>query len=137
MVDRRQFLGSIVLPSLSLPLACLARPKEDAHRRVAELAGDSRSPEEIARDEDFWFQVQEAFTADRSMVNLNNGGVCPSPASVQAAMKRHLDQANTAPAHVLWDLQEPQKETVRAGLAKLFGCDKEEVAITRNASESL
>jgi selenocysteine lyase/cysteine desulfurase len=71
------------------------------------------------------------------MVNLNNGGVCPAPAVVQAAMKRYLDQANEAPAYVLWRLQDPQKETVRSGLARLFGCDPEEVAITRNASESL
>jgi selenocysteine lyase/cysteine desulfurase len=71
------------------------------------------------------------------MVNLNNGGVCPWPSSVQEAMKRYLDHANTAPAYVLWRLQEPQKETVRTGLARLFGCDREEVAITRNASESL
>jgi selenocysteine lyase/cysteine desulfurase len=32
---------------------------------------------------------------------------------------------------------EPQKELVREGLAQLYGCDTEEVAITRNASEGL
>src|SRR5947208_14192325 len=32
---------------------------------------------------------------------------------------------------------EPQCETIRTGLAELFGCDGEEIAITRNASESL
>src|SRR5260370_23798587 len=32
---------------------------------------------------------------------------------------------------------EPQSETIRTGLAELFGCDREEIAITRNASESL
>src|SRR5262249_45930814 len=32
---------------------------------------------------------------------------------------------------------EPQCETIRTGLAELFGCDREEIAITRNASESL
>src|SRR6185312_1183820 len=28
-------------------------------------------------------------------------------------------------------------ETIRTGLAEIFGCDREEIAITRNASESL
>src|SRR5438445_13234683 len=32
---------------------------------------------------------------------------------------------------------EPQSENIRTGLAELFGCDREEIAITRNASESL
>jgi selenocysteine lyase/cysteine desulfurase len=37
----------------------------------------------------------------------------------------------------MWKLLEPQIESVRRGLAAEFGCDPEEMAITRNASESL
>src|SRR5438045_7085970 len=37
----------------------------------------------------------------------------------------------------MWQILEPQSETIRTGLAELFGCDREEIAITRNASESL
>src|SRR5258706_10277903 len=37
----------------------------------------------------------------------------------------------------MWKILEPQSETIRAGLADMFGCDREEIAITRNASESL
>jgi selenocysteine lyase/cysteine desulfurase len=37
----------------------------------------------------------------------------------------------------MWQLLEPQIESVRKGLARSFGCDPEEMAITRNASESL
>jgi selenocysteine lyase/cysteine desulfurase len=137
MIHRRQFLGSIVVPAAAWSLAGAAALRANALERIAELGKTPGDPRDLAQDEAFWFQVQEAFTADRSMVNLNNGGVCPAPASVQAAMKRYLDHANTSPAYVLWRLQEPQKETVRKGLAALFGCDTEEIAITRNASESL
>ncbi|TAJ19525.1 MAG: aminotransferase class V-fold PLP-dependent enzyme [Planctomycetota bacterium] len=93
--------------------------------------------DDAARDEEFWQVVSQGFTPDRSMLNLNNGGVCPSPRVVQEAVKRYLDHANTAPAYVLWQLQEPQKETVRQELAQLSGVDAEEIAITRNASEGL
>jgi selenocysteine lyase/cysteine desulfurase len=134
---RREFLGAISLPAIGWSLGCRPALRTNALERIGDLAVATGTPAELAGDEDFWFSVQEAFTADRSMVNLNNGGVCPSPATVQEAMKRYLDHANTAPAYVLWRLQEPQKETVRTGLARLFGCDREEVAITRNASESL
>lgn len=136
-MQRRQFLGSIALPVATGALGCAAVLKPDAHERAASLADDARETNEIARDERFWFQVQQAYTADRSMINLNNGGVCPAPAVVQEAMKRYLDHANQAPAYVLWRLQQPQKETARIGLARLFGADPEEIAITRNASESL
>ena len=137
-LDRRRALGAIYLPAVAWSLGCRTSTlREDALERVAALPAVPGSPDDLASDEDFWREVQQAFTPDRSMVNLNNGGVCPSPAVVQASMKRYLDHANTAPAYVLWRLQEPQKETVRTGLAALFGCDREEIAITRNASESL
>lgn len=137
MTTRRQFLGAIALPATAATLGCSTVLREDAPSRAGRFAAARGTPEEIAADEDFWFDASQAFTPDRSMVNLNNGGICPSPCVVQDAQKRHLDHAQQAPAYVLWRLQEPQKETVRAGLARLFGCDAEEVAITRNASESL
>ncbi len=52
-------------------------------------------------------------------------------------MKRHLDFSNKAPAHTMWNVLEPQRETVRERLAAEFGTDKEEIALTRNASEGL
>lgn len=103
----------------------------------AAAAAHAGTAEEIAADESFWFEVQQAFTVDRSLVNLNNGGVSPSPAVVQAAMKRHLDFSNQAPAYTMWQILEPQREPVRQHLAGIFGCDSEEMAITRNASEGL
>lgn len=87
--------------------------------------------------ESFWGEIARAFTVDRAMINLNNGGVSPSPRLVQEAMKRYLDVSNEAPAYTMWRVLEPQREGVRARLARAFGVDAEEVAITRNASESL
>jgi selenocysteine lyase/cysteine desulfurase len=95
------------------------------------------SPEELASEEDFWFEVQQAFTLDRTLINLNSGGVSPSPRFVQDAMRRYLELSNEAPPHTMWRLLEPQIESVRRRLAANFGCDPEEMAITRNASESL
>jgi len=71
------------------------------------------------------------------MINLNNGGVSPAPRLVQEAMKRSLDLSNEAPSFKMWRWQEPEREGVRARLAQMLWVDPEEVAITRNASESL
>ncbi|PYT25410.1 MAG: aminotransferase V [Acidobacteria bacterium] len=96
-----------------------------------------QTAEASARDEDFWREIQQAFTVDRNIINLNNGGVCPSPKIVQDAMRRQLEFSNLAPAYSLWTVLEPEIESVRARLAASFGCDPEEMAITRNASEAL
>lgn len=105
--------------------------------REAAARLEGRSPEEAAADERFWHVVQAAFEVDRNIVNLNNGGVSPSPRLVQDALRRDLARANEAPAYAMWSVLEPEVEIVRARLAALFGCDAEEVAITRNACESL
>ncbi len=146
MLTRREALGSIAATPVALG-ALAARGGAAAQsttiaRAVAAaatlVAPSNASPEDVARDEAFWARVQQAFTIDRTWVNLNNGGVSPSPAIVQEAMKRHLDFANTTPPPIaLWKIQEPHKEVVRERLAKHWGVDPEEIAITRNSSESL
>ena len=61
----------------------------------------------------------------------------PSPRIVTEALVRYTWQQEDATAYTMWQILEPQSETIRSGLAELFGCDREEIAITRNASESL
>ncbi len=136
MLDRRSFLTRIAAPVGAAAAAATLDP-ERAHAVLNDLAGASEHPADLARDESFWFEAQQAFTVDRSIINFNNGGVSPSPAVVQEAMKRHLDYSNTAPPYTMWRILEPQREPVRASLARAFGCDAEEIALTRNASEGL
>ncbi len=135
MVSRRQFLGSLSMPAAAIAGATLCPARASAI--LSNLAAYNGGPYEAARDEDFWFQVSQAYTVDRSIINLNNGGVSPATRLVQDAMKRHLDFSNKAPAHTMWNVLEPQRESVRKRLAKEFGVDPEEIALTRNASEGL
>ncbi len=144
-LNRRNLLfhAPVALSTLAAWATAGARPAQGAAGGVpaataftpSETGG--RSPQDIARDESYWFDVQQAFTIDRSIVNFNNGGVSPAPAVVQQALARNLAFANEAPAYTMWRVLEPQKETVRERMARYFGCDKEEMAFTRNASESL
>ncbi len=136
MLNRRQFLGAIAAPAAAAVATAALQPL-GVQRALAAIAGYEGPPGEIARDESFWFEVQQAFTVDRSLINLNNGGVSPAPAIVQDAMKRHLDYSNKAPVYTMWRILEPQREGVRVGLARRFGCDAAEIALTRNASEGL
>jgi len=134
---RRSFLSlagkSLGLAALSsATIASLLKTVEAATKTVAHL-----SSEEAAMDEDYWAIIQNSFTVTRGIINLNNGGVSPSPRIVTEALVRYIWQQEDATAYTMWQILEPQSETIRTGLAELIGCDREEIAITRNASESL
>jgi selenocysteine lyase/cysteine desulfurase len=103
----------------------------------ASAAVQGRTPEEVAADEDYWAEIRNAFTIDRNIVNLNNGHVSPAPRVVQEAMRRYLEYSDMGPYHTMISVLERQAEAVRRRLAQAAGCDPEEMAITRNASESL
>ena len=97
----------------------------------------SANAEMLAADEDFWEPIQRAFDLDRTYINLNNGGCSPAPAHVLDQMIRDLRFSNELPVLHMWQTLEPRIESVRRELANEFGCDPEEMAITRNASESM
>jgi isopenicillin-N epimerase len=130
-VERRRFLSSIGGAVIALRADALSRVQA-AVRTV-----EGRTPEDVASDEDFWFNVRHAFTIDRNQINLNNGSVCPAPRVVQDAQRSYLDVMNMSPSLYVDELLIPQIEEVRRRLAAAFGCDPEELAITRNTTESL
>jgi isopenicillin-N epimerase len=132
MVTRRTFLHS----AAAAGGAAVAAFRDDALSRVA-AASPRGTNAASADDESYWREIQHAFTLDRTVINLNNGGCCPSPRVVHEALKRYLDISNQAPVYHMWQILEPNIETVRRRLAGQFGCDPEELAITRNASEAL
>ena len=136
-IDRRGFLGKAGkgLGLMALSSSAVASLFENI--RAAGKAVDHLSPLDAATDEDFWATIQQAFSVTRGIINLNNGGVSPSPRMVTEAFVRYTWQQEDATAYTMWQILEPQSETIRTGLAELFGCDAEEIAITRNASESL
>jgi selenocysteine lyase/cysteine desulfurase len=129
MPDRRAFLGSVIGASAALPIVRLPVPRADAFRRLARA-------QQITEDEAYWAEIQRAFDLDRTMVNLNNGGCSPAPSHVLEQMIRDLRFSNELPVEHMWGVLEPRIESVRRELARDFGCDAEEMAITRNASES-
>jgi selenocysteine lyase/cysteine desulfurase len=138
MLTRRAFLhttGSAGAAALGVTTAF--RDDSLARAHGAALAARALAAGDVAADERYWREIQQAFTLDRTIINLNNGGCCPSPRVVHEAFKRYLDISNQAPVYHMWQILEPNIETVRRRLAAAFGCDPEEMAITRNASEAL
>jgi len=95
------------------------------------------SSEEIAGDENYWSTIRRAYIQDPTILNLNNGGVAPSPSPVLEAEIEAIRYSNQLPSYRMWHDLEPRIEDVRKTLARLWNADPECIAITRNASESL
>ena len=137
MTSRKKFIRQIGLiagafSTNSFFNQILAEGISTANKKVQHL-----SPTEVATDEDYWSTIQQAYTVSPNIINLNNGGVSPAPLIVQEALDRYNKLANEGPSYYMWRILDQGREPLRENLANLAGCGKEEIAINRNATESL
>jgi len=133
MWDRRSFLRAAGFSGTLLSAtgsSAIARAVS-AGQSVAD-----RSPEAVARDEDYWREIQLDFKLDRTIINLNNGYTSPAPRVVLESEQRFLEMFNMSPIFYQLPFEE-RIQTIRVRMAHEFGCAPEELALTRNASESL
>jgi len=93
-------------------------------------------PEEVAKNEFYWREIQMDFKLDRTIINLNNGFTCPTPRVALESEWRYMDMINMAPIFYQAPIAD-RIQTIRLRMAAEFGCDPEEMALTRGASESL
>src|SRR5262249_60756130 len=112
-LNRRTLLSGLAA-GIALPAFRL-----DALRRVAaaQRSAGSRPTAEVAGDEAYWSEIARAFDADRTLVNLNNGGCSPAPPHPLEAMIRRPRLSHQVPVPPKWDGLCPPIEAVRAQLA--------------------
>jgi isopenicillin-N epimerase len=101
------------------------------------LAQSARSEAGVPDDEEFWARVRDLFPIDPNVIQLNNAAIGSTPIHVLETAKHYGDMLVSQPSHFYYDEQEDYIERVRSQLAAFFGCDAEELAVTRNASEGL
>jgi selenocysteine lyase/cysteine desulfurase len=132
MSNRREFLRNCVAG-----VGVLAGARDDVFDRILAAGRDTAglSPEQVAVDEDFWFAVQQAFTEDRNIINLNCGTIQNGLRVVQEAVRRHTDFSGNAGFHSMAVLAK-EIESCRRRLASHLGCDPEELVICRGGSEA-
>jgi len=135
--NRRSFIQRAGALTATAFFSSLARPAwaKDLDRALHDAEGIPADA--LATEEEFWYYIQQSFTVSPGLINLNNGGVSPAPKTVQDAMKRYYDYSNEAPSYYMWRILDQGREPLRKNLAKLAGCDAEEIAINRNSSEGL
>ena len=103
-----------------------------AARSVADL-----DEKVVAQNEDFWSVIQRGYSVSPQIINLNNGGVSPSPIVVQQAVERYNQLSNEGPSYFMWQILDQGREPLRQKLAHLAGTPADEIAINRNATEAL
>jgi isopenicillin-N epimerase len=132
-MSRRSFLGTVGAAG------AVAFTWDAANLDRVEAASQSvagRSPEDVAQDEFYWREVQLGFKLDRTLINLNNGFTCPAPRVVLESVFRYMDMINMLPVNYQ-GMVAGNVETIRRRMANEFGCEPQEMALTRGASEAL
>lgn len=135
MPDRRSFIqqSAALLGGLALHTNV-----EAAFPGLA--AGTSPRPATLhdpGDEEAFWQQVRQAYAASPTLINLNNGGVSPSPRATAEALDHYTRMCNEAPSYYMWRILDQDREPLRMNLAALAGTSPEELAICRNTTEAL
>jgi selenocysteine lyase/cysteine desulfurase len=135
--QRRVFLKQLGLMTSAFSANSLFQQAyaADIERAQQQIAGFT--PEQAAAEEDFWALISQAYTVNPSIINLNNGGVSPSPKVVQDAVERYNKLSNEGPSYYMWRILDQGREPLRMKLANLAGADPEEIAVNRNATEAL
>jgi selenocysteine lyase/cysteine desulfurase len=95
------------------------------------------SPQEVARDEDFWARVRSSYRLKPDYINLENGYYCFVPQETLENFIHHIREVNYQGSYYMRTVQWDNKNAMAARLAELAGCTADEVIITRNTTESL
>ncbi|MDZ4070891.1 MAG: aminotransferase class V-fold PLP-dependent enzyme [Sediminibacterium sp.] len=137
MNQRRDFVQRIGLLAGAFSVNSLFQQVHAAEWQSEQQRVAGFSPEQTAIDEDYWTVIQQSYTVNPNLINLNNGGVSPSPRVVQEAVERFNQLSNEGPSYYMWRILDQGREPLRYKLATLAGCSPEEIAVNRNATEAL
>jgi selenocysteine lyase/cysteine desulfurase len=134
--DRRSFIKLTALAG-AFSSNSLFHQAHAADWRAASDAVSHLDAAAVAQNEDYWSVIQRGYSVSPQIINLNNGGVSPSPIVVQQAVERYNQMSNEGPSYFMWQILDEGREPLRQKLARLAGTSPEEIAIDRNATEAL
>lgn len=129
-MDKRSFLKNVGMMSLAAPLNFIQL--EEAVASVANLDVAA-----VAKDEDFWTKVRGDYALKPDYINLENGYYCFMPRQTMERQIEHMRNVNYEGSYYMRTVRLENKRKVANKVAEIVGCTADEVAITRNTTESL
>ena len=122
-------MAASAAPLLAPRFLDMLEPRLEAFRGLS--VGDA------AMQEDFWAEIRKAFPAYPDYINLENGYSSPQPAPTFEAFQRHQRDINNGLSFYMRRKRADDLVAVKSKLAALAGVPADEIAITRNTTESL
>jgi selenocysteine lyase/cysteine desulfurase len=129
-MDRRAFLKGSTLAGLAAPLLL-----SQVQQAVAAVSG--KSAEALAQDEGFWRSVRGDYRLKPDYINLENGYYCFMPEATLERQVAHLRRVNYEGSYYMRTVRQGNKRLVAERVGAVVGAPAEEIAITRNTTESL
>lgn len=130
MKNRRNFLKQMAAFGLGAPL--IFQKLDQLLPKYAHL-----SAQELAQNETFWAEIRSGYRLKPDYINLENGYYCFMPQEILEHYIHHIRQVNYQGSYYMRTVQWDNKRFITEQLAELAGCDPDELAITRNTTESL
>ncbi|MEK9756164.1 MAG: aminotransferase class V-fold PLP-dependent enzyme [Bacteroidota bacterium] len=127
-MDKRNFLKTIGALSFS--------PLLSANELSKTFSIKNKLPK-IEKDEELWKEVRSHYTLKDDYINLESGyyNIIPNP--ILENFIKHVKHVNVEGSYYMrYDLKK-NKDRITSELAKLVGSSNDQLAITRNATESL
>ena len=94
-------------------------------------------PYPIGDEDEFWKRIREDYALKPDYINLENGYYNFVPKPTLDKFIEHVRMVNYEASYYMRTVQWDNKQNVADRLAKLVNCDADEIAITRNTTESL
>ena len=127
-MDKRNFLKTIGALSFSPLLSA---------KDLSKTFSIKNKLPKIENDEEFWKEVRSHYTLKDEYINLESGyyNIIPNP--ILENFIKHVKHVNVEGSYYMrYDLKK-NKDRITSELAKLVGSSTDQLAITRNATESL
>ncbi|KAF0094456.1 MAG: isopenicillin-N epimerase [Puniceicoccaceae bacterium 5H] len=133
---RRNFFKTTAIGGIALGLS-EGWLTSKASAAVKPIDPGDKGPEALARDEAFWQRVRRDFAPAPDFINLEYGYFCPAALPTLEEEIRGGRLINSRGSYYMRREMQDDLEATRNDLAKLAGVSSEEVAITRNTTESM
>ncbi len=104
---------------------------------LPDLAPPALAPSALARDNAYWRRVAAHYDVTDEVAMLDNGYWGSMARPVVAAYQRHVAEVNRGNAYYGRLRFPPEYEAARAAVARALGVERDEIVLTRGATEAL
>lgn len=126
MISKRNFIKSALF-GVSIPFVSAAK-------QIADVLPMPQTQEKFG---DFWEQIRSEYLLKNDYINLENGYYSMMAQPVMQSYIDEIKKINKEASYYFRTVQFENRAKVRERLSNLLGCDKEELIVTRNTTESL